>query len=62
MQPGWVEFPPVWGSRPAKPTDGYSEETIAKVFQLAMAHLRGDVSEIETINKFVALRRAYGLR
>jgi hypothetical protein len=47
----------VWGRDAATLVDGHSEETIARVFDLAMANLRGGISEIETMRKMVALRR-----
>jgi hypothetical protein len=58
MRPGWVEFPPIWGRNlHTGPADRYSEEVIAKVFELAMANARGKLSEIETGKRIARLRR-----
>lgn len=56
MRPGWVEFAPVWGRPPVRLTDGYSEAVIAQVFGMAMANLRGEVSDVLTQRRFLTLR------
>lgn len=56
-RPGWVEFAPIWRRPPACLADGYTDDEIAKVFRLAMANLRGDLSEVETEKTFMRLRR-----
>ncbi|MGX0961499.1 hypothetical protein AB7M63_001948 [Bradyrhizobium japonicum] len=58
MRPGWVEFPPIWGRNlHIGPADRYSEEVIAKVFELAKANARGRLSDIETGRRIARLRR-----
>jgi len=56
-KPGWVEFAPVWG-RPHRPgpSDRFSENLISKVFGLAMANLRGELSEVDTQIRFARLQ------
>lgn len=56
-RPGWVEFAPVWRRPPAGLADGFTDDEIAKVFRLAMANLRGELSEFETEKRFIRLRR-----
>ncbi|RXG93246.1 hypothetical protein [Bradyrhizobium vignae] len=56
-RPGWVEFTPVWGDHPPVSMMATPDEEIAKAFGLAMANLRGELSDIETEKRFIRLRR-----